>query len=111
MKTNLLFFNKGKATEKILYYDLSDVKVGKKMPLTRKHLDDFFARLPKREESERSWTVNLAARKAKAADDARSYHAAARSKSQEADGVKDRLGRWKKANRAMTRRLRRWKRP
>ncbi len=73
------------------------MKVGKKTPLTRKHFDDFFARLPKREESEQSWTLVLAARKAKAADDARPYHAAARSKSQEADGVKDRLSRWKKA--------------
>ena len=30
VKTNLVFFNKGKSTEKIWYYDLSDVKVGKK---------------------------------------------------------------------------------
>ena len=43
MKTNLLFFTKGKPTEKIWYYDLSDVKVGKKMPLTLKHFEDFAA--------------------------------------------------------------------
>jgi type I restriction enzyme M protein len=37
VKTNLLFFNKGKKTECIWYYDLSYVKVGKKTPLTLAH--------------------------------------------------------------------------
>jgi len=37
VKTNLLFFNKGKKTEKIWYYDLSNIKVGKKTPLTLAH--------------------------------------------------------------------------
>src|SRR5690606_35677029 len=37
VKTNLLFFTKGKKTEKIWYYDLSHVKVGKKTPLTLAH--------------------------------------------------------------------------
>ena len=37
MKTNLLFFTKGKKTEHIWYYDLSWVKVGKKTPLTLAH--------------------------------------------------------------------------
>lgn len=37
MKTNLLFFTKGQKTEKIWYYDLSSVKVGKKAPLTLAH--------------------------------------------------------------------------
>jgi type I restriction enzyme M protein len=53
VKTNLLFFTRGRKTEKIWYYDLSWVKVGKKTPLTLAHfgfdqdgsvLDD--ARLP-----------------------------------------------------------------
>lgn len=43
VKTNLLFFTKGKATGKIWYYDLSDVKVGKKTPLTLRHFEDFAA--------------------------------------------------------------------
>jgi type I restriction enzyme M protein len=34
VKTNLLFFTKGKKTERIWYYDLSHVKVGKKSPMT-----------------------------------------------------------------------------
>jgi hypothetical protein len=35
--TNLLFFTKGKPTERVWYYDLADVKVGKKRPLTLAH--------------------------------------------------------------------------
>jgi len=37
VKTNLLFFTKGKTTQKIWFYDLSHVKVGKKTPLTLAH--------------------------------------------------------------------------
>lgn len=37
VKTNLLFFTKGQKTEKIWYYDLTHVKVGKKSPMTLAH--------------------------------------------------------------------------
>lgn len=37
VKTNLMFFTKGKKTERIWYYDLSHVKMGKKTPLTLAH--------------------------------------------------------------------------
>lgn len=37
VKTNLLFFTKGRTTEKIWYYDLAHVKVGKKSPMTLAH--------------------------------------------------------------------------
>eukprot|EP00456_Euglypha_rotunda_P029172 TRINITY_DN2289_c0_g2_i2.p2 TRINITY_DN2289_c0_g2~~TRINITY_DN2289_c0_g2_i2.p2 ORF type:complete len:501 (+),score=121.75 TRINITY_DN2289_c0_g2_i2:292-1794(+) len=37
VKTNLLFFTKGRKTERIWYYELSQVKVGKKTPLTLAH--------------------------------------------------------------------------
>ena len=57
VKTNLIFFTKGKPTEKIWYYDLSDIKVGKKTPLTTGRFDDFIRLLPARADSERSWTV------------------------------------------------------
>lgn len=60
VKTNLLFFEKGKPTENIWYFDLSDIKVGKKSPLTVAHFDEFFRLLPGREASERSWTVSRA---------------------------------------------------
>lgn len=36
VKTNLLFFTKGGPTQRIWYYDLSDIKVGKKSPLSRR---------------------------------------------------------------------------
>lgn len=37
VKTNLLFFTRGKKTERIWYYDLSQVKIGKKTPMTLAH--------------------------------------------------------------------------
>ncbi len=57
VKTNLLFFTKGRPTERVWYYDLSAVKVGKKTPLTTAHFEEFFRLLPERIESEHSWTV------------------------------------------------------
>lgn len=57
VKTNLLFFNKGGPTEKVWYYDLSDIKVGKRKPFTLDKFDDFFRLLPTQADSERSWTV------------------------------------------------------
>jgi type I restriction enzyme M protein len=57
VKTNLLFFTRGGPTERIWYYDLSHVKVGKKSPLTLAHFDEFFRLLPERADSEHSWTV------------------------------------------------------
>ena len=57
VKTNLLFFNKGKATERTWYYDLSDLKVTKRKPLTLSHFDQFFQLLPDRGDSDHSWTV------------------------------------------------------
>jgi type I restriction enzyme M protein len=86
-----------KPTERIWYYDLSDVKVGKKTPLTLKHFEDFAAKLATRENSERSWTVDLSARRAKAAADAQPFRDTARARSQEAERIKDRLGDLKKA--------------
>jgi len=60
VKTNLLFFTKGGPTRKIWYYDLSDIKVGKKKPFTIDKFADFFERLPARSDSDRSWTVTRA---------------------------------------------------
>ncbi len=97
VKTNLLFFTKGRPTGKIWYYDLSDVKVGKKTPLTLKHFEDFAAKLATREDSERSWTIDLATRRAKAAADAQPFKDIAHARSQQADRLKDRLAELKKA--------------
>jgi type I restriction enzyme M protein len=57
VKTNLLFFTRGRPTESIWYYDLSDIKVGKKTPLTLDRFAEFLRLLPDRAESERSWSV------------------------------------------------------
>ena len=70
VKTNLLFFTKGKPTKRIWYYDQSDVKVGKKTPFSRSQLSDFFKLLPKRGDSERSWSVDIAKRRKKSKSDA-----------------------------------------
>ncbi|MCL2153287.1 MAG: type I restriction-modification system subunit M [Oscillospiraceae bacterium] len=58
VKTNILLFEKGKRTEFIWYYDLSDIKVGKRTPFTIDKFDDFFRLLPDRGDSDRSWTVS-----------------------------------------------------
>jgi type I restriction enzyme M protein len=58
VKANIIFFQKGKRTEKIWYYDLSDIKVGKRTPFTIDKFDDFFKLLPERKDSERSWTID-----------------------------------------------------
>jgi type I restriction enzyme M protein len=57
IKTNLLFFTKGSPTEKIWYYDLSDVKISKAAPLSAAHFDEFFRLLPDFAAGERSWSV------------------------------------------------------
>ncbi len=57
VKTNLLFFTKGKHTEKVWYYDLSGLKVNKGNPLTMEKFEEFFRLLPDRADSENSWTI------------------------------------------------------
>jgi len=57
VKANLLFFTKGGPTERVWYYDLSDVKVGKKTPLTLGHFEEFLRLLPSRGNSDHSWTL------------------------------------------------------
>jgi len=64
-KTNLLFFTKGKPTEKIWYYDLSNLNITKKQPLTITHFEEFFKLLPERGVSKHSWSVSIEEIKAK----------------------------------------------
>jgi type I restriction enzyme M protein len=70
VKTSVLFFTKGRPTEKIWYFDLSDVKVAKKTPFTREQLNQFFELLPSRAESDRSWVIDISARRRKAKEEA-----------------------------------------
>lgn len=91
VKTNLLFFSKGEPTTEIWYYDLSDIKVTKRNPLTSKHFEDFFKRMPKREESEKSWKVDLPQRKKDALKESAPLRKQAESKSRKADAIKVQL--------------------
>ena len=58
-KTNLIFFVKGEPTKEIWYYDLSDINVTKRQPLTIQYFNKFFELLPERANSERSWKVSI----------------------------------------------------
>ncbi len=135
VKTNLLFFTKGRKTERIWYYDLSQVKVGKKSPMTLAHfgwgpafevLDDAalpatlvgdwheqdghadkpfptFARLlalrgSEEAESDFSWTVDFADRRAQARTAMAPHLAEVERLKNEAVLLKDRLAALKKAH-------------
>ena len=97
VKTNLLFFTKGGPTRKIWYYDLTDVKVRKKTPLTLDHFAELFHLLPEQADSEFSWTVDVDERKKTAAEEARPFKDEANGKKQQAARCKDRLNELKKA--------------
>ncbi len=98
VKTNLLFFTRGKPTEKIWYYDLPERKVGMKNPLTLDDFMEFFELLPARADSEISWTLDFTARRRKAADDARPFRKIEADKKAETDTLKTRLAGLKKAD-------------
>lgn len=68
VKTNILFFTKGKPTKSVWYYDLSQVKVTKTKPLTLEHFDEFFKLLPKRVDGLNSWSVDIETIKANGYD-------------------------------------------
>ena len=133
VKTNLLFFTKGRKTEKIWYYDLSSVKVGKKTPLTLAHFGfaadgsvlaeaglpaslvaewqedeanagnpfpSYASLLPRRGtpqgESRYSWTVDFAARRARAREEMQPLLDEAAGIKAEVVDLKEQLRRLKK---------------
>jgi type I restriction enzyme M protein len=98
VKTNLLFFTKGKPTRKIWYYDVTDIKVRKKTPLTLKHFEEFLRLLPTRGDSELSWTVDMDERKRIAAEEARPLKEQSTTKSQQAAQWNERLKELKRAS-------------
>lgn len=97
VKTDLLFFTKGKPTEKIWYYDLSYLKIRKKIPLMQAYFEEFFNHLPKRSDSEYSWTIDITNRRNKAAKQAAPIKDKARKKKQQAEQWKEKLAELKKA--------------
>ena len=100
VKTNLMFFTKGEPTESIWYFDLSDVKSGKKTPFTQAHFDEFFQQLPTRGDSERSWTVPFAANLQQALEQARPYRERAAQLFSQAKSLEDDLKEKRKQKKA-----------
>lgn len=103
VKTNLVFFTKGRKTERIWYYDLSHIKVGKKTPLTILQFAQFFELLDKRgtpeAETDHSWTVEFAERKRKAAEEAAPHRREADAKRECAAAMRDQVKTLRKAAR------------
>jgi len=97
VKTNLMFFTKGQPTERIWYYDLSDVKVGKKTPLTQTHFDELLQALPSRTEGERSWTLDFATRLQTSMDEAKPHRERAEAAFAEVKELEDKLKELRKA--------------
>jgi type I restriction enzyme M protein len=97
VKTNLVFFTRGRKTERIWYYDLSHIKVGKKTPLTMQQFVKFFDLLDKRgtpeAETEHSWTVDFAERKRHAIEEATPHR-------READAQRERAMSLREATKA-----------
>lgn len=91
VKTNVLFFTEGKATETIWYYDLSGIKVGKRSPLTLEHFKEFFELLPSRSDSENSWTIDFKHRKQEAENQAMPLDQLATEKRQRISQLKDEI--------------------
>ena len=98
VKTNLLFFTKGGPTHRIWYYDLTDIKVRKKTPLTLQHFEEFLRLLPARADSGLSWTVDMDERKRIAAEEALPLKDQSTAKGREAAGWNERLKELKKVN-------------
>lgn len=96
VKTNLLFFTKGSPTQKIWYYDMSEIKVRKKSPLTLKHFEEFLRLLTSKADSENSWTIDMDGRKVHATEEARPYKEEANAKKREAVEWDERLKDLKK---------------
>jgi type I restriction enzyme M protein len=93
VKTNLVFFTRGRKTERIWYYDLSHVKVGKKTPLTLQNFAHFFELLDKRgapeAETEHSWTVDFAERKRAAMEEAAPHRREADAQRERATSLRE----------------------
>lgn len=105
VKTNLVFFTKGKQTEKIWYYDLSDVKTGKKTPFTQAHFDDFFKLLPTRSDGPNSWTVDFTAKLQQAIEEARPHRVKAGELFAQAKSLEDDWREKRKAKKVTEARL------
>jgi len=104
VKTNLVSFTRGRKTERVWYYDLSHIKVGKKTPLTLVHFQKFFDLLDKRgtaeAETEHSWTVDFAERKRKASEEAAPFRREAQAQRERAAELREHAKALRKADKA-----------
>ena len=103
VKTNLVFFNRGRNTERIWFYDLSQMKMGRKTPLTLQHFAGFFDLLPQRgavaAETDHSWTIDFAARKAETHNEAAPFRREAEMQREHALDMREQAKAERKANR------------
>lgn len=61
VKTVVLFFEKGRPTDKVWFYQLNlDRKLGKTNPLNEKDLAEFVVLQQTKADSENSWSINVA---------------------------------------------------
>lgn len=101
VKTNIVFFTKGRKTESIWYYDLSHIKVGKKNPLTLQRFAEFFELLNKRgtaeAETEHSWMVDFGRRRREAAEEAAPHRREADAYRERAEALRDEAKSHKRA--------------
>lgn len=102
VKTNLVFFTKGRKTQRIWYYDLSHIKVGKKTPLTMLQFAQFFDLLDKRgtpdAETDHSWTVDFTGRKRTAAEEAAPFRREANAQAEQARTLREEAKALRKAD-------------
>ena len=105
VKTNLVFFTRGRRTERITYHDLSHIKVGKKTPLTLQHFAPVLAWLDQRSAepvaNEHCWTVDFAARRQAASDEAAPYRREAERQREQAAAMRDAARGLRKADQAL----------
>jgi type I restriction enzyme M protein len=98
VRTDLLFFTKGKPTTAIWYYDLSDINVTKTKPLTADHFNAFFQLLPSRASGPQSWTLDIRERRRLAAEMAQPFKDQATRTKQQVAQWKERLKELRRAN-------------
>ena len=75
----------------------SDIKVGKRTPFTLDHFKEFFALLPERSDSDRSWTIDFMDQKEKAQTAAAPFRKEAEKFREKVAGLKKKRSDQKKA--------------
>ena len=105
VKTNLVFFTRGRRTERTTYHDLSHIKVGKKSPLTLQHFAPVLAWLDQRSAepvaNDHCWTVDFAARRQAASEEAAPHRREAERQREQAAALRELARGLRKADQAL----------